>query len=79
MKESARATSDGAARNGYCAHRSAREIRVYMAYADANTVRLRSAQASGSLPAHVSWLYEIPGGWAWTICRECRTRDLRTA
>jgi hypothetical protein len=66
-------------RNGYCDHRSARQIRLYMPYADANTVRLRAAQAEGSSGVHVSWLYEIPGGWAWTVCRECRSRDLRTA
>jgi hypothetical protein len=65
-------------RNGYCDHRSARQIRVYMPYADANTVRLRAAQAE-SPGVHVSWLYEIPGGWAWTSCRECRSRDLRSA
>jgi hypothetical protein len=61
-----------AGRTGYCAHASARQIRVYMPYADANTIRLRASQTSG---AHVSWLYEIPGGWAWTVCPECRVRD----
>jgi hypothetical protein len=48
-----------------------------MAYAEANTVRIRSAQSAATADAHVSWLYEIPGGWAWTICRECR-RSSRT-
>ena len=67
-----RSTSPGVERNGYCDHTSARQIRVYMSYADANTIRLRAAQASGSPAAHVSWLYEIPGGWAWTVCPECR-------
>jgi hypothetical protein len=62
----------------YCDHVSARQIRVYMPYADANTVRLRAAQTAGS-PDHVSWLYEIPGGWGWTVCRECRARERRSA
>jgi hypothetical protein len=62
--------------NGYCAHASARQIRVYMPYADANTIRLRASHASG---VHVSWLYEIPGGWAWTVCPECRGRERQTA
>ena len=56
----------------YCEHAAAREIRLYMAYAEANTVRIRCAQSAATANAHVSWLYEIPGGWAWTICRECR-------
>ena len=64
--------------NAYCDHASARQIRVYMPYADANTVRLRAAQSANS-PDHVSWLYEIPGGWGWTICRECRARERRSA
>ena len=85
MKDPAVATPGGvdAARrdsaNGYCDHASARQIRVYMPYADANTIRLRSAQSPGSPLAHVSWLYEIPGGWAWTVCRECRARERRSA
>ena len=74
-----RSSSPGVERNGYCDHASARQIRVYMSYADANTIRLRTAQAAGSPVAHVSWLYEIPGGWAWTVCRECRVRERRTA
>jgi hypothetical protein len=52
---------------------------MYMPYADANTVRLRAAQASGLPDTHVSWLYPIPGGWGWTICRECRSRDRKSA
>ena len=54
----------------YCAHASAREIRMYSSYADANGVRLRT-QASDNGWRHVSALYEIPGGWAWTLCQEC--------
>jgi hypothetical protein len=50
-----------------------------MPYADANTIRLRAAQASELRPAHVSWLYAIPGGWAWTMCRECRSLERHTA
>lgn len=54
----------------YCGHDRAREIRMYTSYADANAVRLR-LQASESGWRHVSGLYEIPGGWAWTLCNEC--------
>jgi hypothetical protein len=66
-------------RHRYCEHAGARQIRLYMSYADANTIRLRAAQASESRPTHVSWLYAIPGGWAWTICRECRSLERHTA
>jgi hypothetical protein len=58
----------------YCAHESAREIRMYTAYADANGVRLRF-QSSDHGWRHVSGLYEIPGGWAWTLCQECPAAD----
>jgi hypothetical protein len=75
----AAAASPNIERSSYCGHPLAREIRLYMPYADANTVRLRSAQAPGSPAAHVSWLYEIPGGWAWTICPDCRSRERLTA
>ena len=57
----------------YCEHASARRIRVYMPYAEANTLRLRAAHGGGSQDAHVSLLYAIPGGWGWTICPECRS------
>jgi hypothetical protein len=67
---------DTVERSGYCDHASARQIRVYTSYADANTIRLRASQASS---AHVSWLYEIPGGWAWTVCPECRGCERQTA
>jgi hypothetical protein len=50
-----------------------------MPYADANTLRLRAAQALGSPDAHVSWLYAIPGGWGWTICRDCHSRERKSA
>jgi hypothetical protein len=66
-------------RHRYCDHPSARQIRVYMTYADANTLRLRAAQTARSPGVHVSWLYEIPGGWAWTICQECQARERKTA
>ena len=80
MKNSAAATADRAdtakmpSSHRYCEHASARQIRVYMPYAEANTIRLRAAQSPASVNAHVSWLYEIAGGWAWTICRDCRVR-----
>jgi hypothetical protein len=54
----------------YCPHTGAREIRMYASYADANGVRLRM-QSSDNGWRHVSTLYEIPGGWAWTLCQEC--------
>jgi hypothetical protein len=78
MTEIAEASSN-VERGSYCGHPSAREIRLYMPYADANTIRLRAAQAPGAPPVHVSWLYEIPGGWAWTVCRDCRSRERLTA
>jgi hypothetical protein len=54
----------------YCGHAGAREIRMYTSYADANSVRLR-VQSSDNGWRHVSGLYEIPNGWAWTVCNEC--------
>lgn len=59
-------------RRAYCGHTGAREIRFYGSYGDANTCRLRSAEATSFENLHTSRLYAIPGGWAWTICRECR-------
>jgi len=67
------------ASSGYCEHPSARHIKLYLPYADANVIRVRTSQGPESQGAHVSWLYEIPGGWGWTICRECRARDARSA
>ncbi|HEX3175827.1 MAG TPA: hypothetical protein VHZ49_04065 [Methylomirabilota bacterium] len=55
----------------YCGHDRAREIRMYTSYADANAVRLRLSSTSDGLWRHVSQLYEIPNGWAWTVCNEC--------
>jgi hypothetical protein len=54
----------------YCGHAGAREIRMYTSYADANGVRLR-VQSEDNGWRHVSVLYEIPSGWAWTVCNEC--------
>jgi hypothetical protein len=54
----------------YCGHTGAREIRMYTSYADANGVRLRLHSVGGGW-RHVSALYEIPSGWAWTVCNEC--------
>lgn len=65
--------------SGYCEHASARRIRVYLPYAEANTIRLRAAQTNGPREAHVSWLYPIPGGWGWTICSECRSLEKKSA
>jgi len=63
----------------YCAHDSAREIRMYMAYGEANAVRLRLLLAADPRWSHVSALYEIPNGWAWTLCNECPAADARRA
>jgi hypothetical protein len=57
----------------YCDHEGAREIRLYGPYADANAARLRLAEAASVQELHVSRLYPIPGGWGWTLCRQCRT------
>lgn len=65
--------------SGYCEHASARRIRVYVPYADANTIRLRAAPTAAAREAHVSWLYAIPGGWGWTICPECRSVEKQSA
>jgi hypothetical protein len=56
---------------------------MYTSYADANGVRLRVQSAEGGW-RHVSGLYEIPNGWAWTLCNECpaeaeRARPLHRA
>ena len=65
----------------YCPHDAAREIRMYMPYAEANTVRLRLILAGDPRWRHVSAIYEIPQGWAWTLCNECppeaRAEDVR--
>jgi hypothetical protein len=74
-----RETTIPLARPGYCEHASARHIRVYLPYADANTIRLRAAHTGGTGEAHVSWLYAIPGGWGWTICSECESRARKAA
>ena len=58
----------------YCTHDGAREIRMFSSYADANAVRLRLQSADHGW-RHVSGLYEIPGGWAWTLCQECPAAD----
>jgi hypothetical protein len=55
----------------YCPHDAAREIRMYMPYAEANAVRLRLILAGDPRWRHVSAIYEIPLGWAWTLCNEC--------
>jgi hypothetical protein len=62
----------------YCEHSGAREIRLYTSYADANAVRLR-LQSSERDWRHISALYEIPGGWAWTMCQECPAEGTRRA
>jgi hypothetical protein len=63
----------------YCAHDGAREIRMYMAYSEANAVRLRLLLATWPDWRHVSAVYEIPNGWAWTLCNECPAEESRPA
>jgi hypothetical protein len=53
-----------------CSHASARHIRLYVPYSDAAMARARIAHQP-SQPLHVSKLYAIPGGWGWTMCRDC--------
>jgi hypothetical protein len=62
----------------YCPHDGAREIRMYMAYAEANAVRLRLRLGAQPGWRHVSAVYEIPNGWAWTLCNECPADEART-
>jgi hypothetical protein len=64
-------------RSTYCPHDGAREIRMYMPYADANAVRLRLRLVVAADPRwrHVSAIYEIPNGWAWTLCNECPAEE----
>ena len=61
----------------YCAHDRAREIRMYMPYAEANAIRLRLVLADEGRWRHVSTIYQIPNGWAWTLCNECPPHDAR--
>ena len=62
---------------GYCAHDGAREIRMYMRYGEANAVRLRLVLAGEARWRHISTIYQIPSGWAWTLCDECPPDDAR--
>lgn len=63
----------------YCPHERAREIRMYMPYGEANAVRLRLMLAGDPRWRHVSAIYQIPNGWAWTLCDECPAADRREA
>jgi hypothetical protein len=63
----------------YCPHNGAREIRMYLPYADANTVRLRFILTGDPRWRHVSAIYEVPHGWGWTICNECPAHAGREA
>jgi hypothetical protein len=53
-----------------CDHKSRRVIRLRWPYAEANLVRARLISDTGSR-FEVSPLYEMEGGWAFSICREC--------
>jgi hypothetical protein len=53
-----------------CDHTSRREIRLRWPYPEARIVRARLISETGTR-FDVSPLYEIDGGWAITICREC--------
>jgi len=52
---------------------------MYTAYGEANAVRLRVLLAGDPRWRHVSTVYEIPNGWAWTLCNECPAADARRA
>ena len=62
-----------------CPHDGAREIRTYMPYGEANAVRLRLRLVLADDPRwrHISAIYEIPHGRAWTLCHECPEEDRR--
>jgi hypothetical protein len=72
-------SGSGVRLRSYCAHPHAREIRLYSSYAEANAVRLRLMLAQDHAWRHVSTIYEIPGGWAWTVCDRCDANAPRTA
>jgi hypothetical protein len=50
-----------------------------MPYGEANAVRLRVTLAAEPRWRHISGIYEVPGGWAWTLCNECPGEDRREA
>lgn len=52
---------------------------MYMTYGEANAIRLRLTLAGEPRWNHISVMYEIPGGWAWTLCKECPAEDRRPA
>jgi hypothetical protein len=52
---------------------------MYMPYGEANAVRLRLVLANDPRWRHISAIYQIANGWAWTICNECPTADRRAA
>jgi|KBSSwiStaDraftv2_1062776.scaffolds.fasta_scaffold304944_3 hypothetical protein len=53
-----------------CSHSTHRTVRLFMPYADANSVRLRFA-AEASARVTVSLLKRIPGGYAFESCAGC--------
>jgi hypothetical protein len=50
-----------------------------MPYGEANAVRVRLRLVLAGDPRwrHISAIYEIPHGWAWTLCHECPEEDRR--
>jgi len=52
---------------------------MYMPYGEANAVWLRLMLAGDPRWRHVSAIYEISNGWAWTVCNECPVEDRREA
>jgi hypothetical protein len=52
---------------------------MYMPYGEANAARLRLLLAGDPRWRHTSAIYEIPNGWAWTLCNECPAEDRRDA
>ena len=52
---------------------------MYMPYAEANAIRLRLIMAGDLRWRHVSAIYEIPHGWAWTLCNDCPANAGREA
>jgi hypothetical protein len=52
---------------------------MYMPYGEANAIRLRLMLAGEPNWRHVSPVYEIPNGWAWTLCNDCPAEARREA
>jgi hypothetical protein len=57
-----------------CLHPTHRTVRLFMAYAEANSVRSRLAEAVSLTGITVSGLLRIDGGWIFNSCQRCLPR-----